>query len=99
MTINQVFSQLNIPFAYMRFQKPQKPPYVIYLGSGQDTFGSDNTWYYRNNRYQIEYYFDRKNEATEKTIEDALLTNGYNYQKSEDVYIEDENVFVIYYTV
>jgi len=99
MTIKQVFEQLKIPFAYMRFNKPMKPPYVIYLGSGQTTFGSDNTWYYRNNTYQIEYYFDLKNEATEKTIEDALLANGYNYQKSEDVFIEDENVFVIYYTV
>ena len=99
MTIQQVFSQLNIPFAYMKFQKPQTPPYVIYLGEGQDTFGADNTWYHRQNRYQIEYYFALKNEATETTIENALLANGYNYTKSEDVFIEDEGVFVIYYTV
>ena len=99
MTLKQVFSQLNIPFAYMKFQKPQTPPYVIYLGDGQDTFGADNTWYHRQNRYQVEYYFTQKNEATETTIENALLANGFNYTKSEDVFIEDEGVFVIYYTV
>lgn len=99
MTLKQIFTQLNIPFAYSHFKKPMKPPYVVYMGNGQNTFGGDNTWYYRHNAYQIEYYFDLKNEETEAAIEDALLSNGFNYQKSDDVFIEDENVFVIYYTV
>ena len=50
-------------------------------------------------RDQIEYYFTQKNEANETAIEDALLENGFLYEKSEDVYIEDENVFVIYYNI
>lgn len=98
-TLKQIFTQLNIPFAYSHFKKPMQPPYVVYIGNGQNTFGADNTWHYRNNTYQIEYYFDLKNEETEAEIEDALLANGFNYQKSDDVFIEDENVFVIYYTV
>ena len=71
----------------------------MYIGSGQDIFDADNTHYYRNNTYQIEYYFTTKNESNEAAIEDALLENGYNYTKSEDVYIEDEGVFVIYYQI
>ena len=35
----------------------------------------------------------------EARIEALLLENGYLYDKSEDVYIEDEGVFVIYYTI
>jgi len=99
MTIKQIFNNLNIPFAYSHFKKPQTPPYAVYIGNGQDTFGADNTWHYTRNRYQIEYYYTEKNEANEAAIEGALLTNGYNYQKSDDVFIETENVFVIYYTV
>jgi hypothetical protein len=60
---------------------------------------ADNTHYWRRNQYQVEYYFTTKNESNEAAIEDALLENGYLYDKSEDVYIEDEGVFVIYYYI
>lgn len=99
MTIKQIFEQLHIPFAYMRFRQPQAPPYVIYFGNGQYDFAADNTYRYKRNLYQIEYYFTEKNEANEEAIETALLANGYNYTKSEDVFIESEGVFVIYYDV
>ena len=69
----------------------------MYIGDGQDTFDADNTHYFRKNRYQVEYYFTQKNEEIEAVIEEALLDEGFLYEKSEDVYIEDENVFVIYY--
>ena len=37
--------------------------------------------------------------GNEAAIEKVLLDNGLLYDKSEDVFIEDEGVFVIYYTV
>ena len=40
-----------------------------------------------------------KNEANEDSIETALLEHGYIYEKSDDVYIESEGVFVVYYFV
>ena len=43
--------------------------------------------------------FIEKDETMEARIEALLLENGYLYDKSEDVYIEDEGVFVIYYTI
>lgn len=93
-------SILGIPMAYGFFRERQTPPYVIYIGNGQDTFGADNTWYSRENRYQLEYYFSKKNEATETAIENILLESGYNnYTKSEDTFIESEGVFVIYYQI
>lgn len=94
-----LLQQLNIPFAYGFLKQPVEPPYIVYLGGGQDTFGADNTWYHTHNRYQLEYYFAYKNEANETAIEQLLLSNGYNYTKSEDVYIESEGLFVIYYTI
>lgn len=93
---------LGIPCAYSHFRDdevPEAPPYLVYMGDGQDTFDADNTFYWRRNRYQIEYYFTIKDEDQEAAIEKLLLDNGYLYDKTEDVYIEDQGVFVIYYNV
>lgn len=99
MSIYKTLQDTGLPCAYSHFRTEQSPPYIVYLGNGQDVFEADNTHYWRRNSYQIEYYFTAKNEANETAIEDALLEAGYLYDKSEDVFIEDEGVFVIYYTV
>lgn len=99
MSIYSTLQGLQLPVAYSHFRTDQKPPYLVYTGAGQNTFDADDTHYWRRNRYQVEYYFTTKDESNEAAIEDALLSAGYLYDKSEDVYIEDEDVFVIYYTV
>ena len=93
---------LDIPVVYSHFKDrdvPTAPPYVAYIGAGQDAFAADNSYYWSRNRYQLEYYFTKKNEAEEAAIESLLLDNGFLYDKSEDVYIEQEGVFVIYYNI
>lgn len=106
MTLFQILTDpqtgLGLPCAYSHFRDdevPEAPPYMVYIGNGQDDFEADNTYYFARNRYQIEYYFTEKNEEQEAAIEKLLLDNGYLYDKSEDVYIEEQGVFVIYYYV
>ena len=99
MTIYQTLQSTGLPCAYSHFKTSQKPPYIVYIGNGQDVFEADNTHYYKENRYQVEYYFTTKDESNETAIEDALLTSGFLYEKSGDVYIEDEGIFVIYYYI
>jgi len=99
MSIFNTLKSTGLPCAYSHFKKPQKPPFVVYIGNGQETDAADNTWYHRQNSYQIEYYYTEKNEANETAIENALLSAGYQYEKSEDAYIEDQGLFVIYYYV
>lgn len=102
MTLYQTLLTIGLPCSYafhIDEDTPLEPPYLVYMGAGQDTFEADNTHYHKKNRYQIEYYFHTKNEENEELIEEALLDAGYLYEKSEDVYIEDENVFVIYYNI
>lgn len=99
MTIYQTLQSTSLPCAYSHFKKAQSPPYIVYIGNGQETFEADNTHYWKQNTYQVEYYFTTKNESNEASIEDALLNAGYLYEKSEDIYIEDEGVFVIYYYI
>lgn len=99
MTIFQTLQSTGLPCAYSHFKKKQSPPYIVYIGNGQNTFQADDTHYWKRNSYQAEYYFTTKNESNEEAIETALLDNGFLYEKSEDVYIEDEGVFVIYYYI
>ena len=103
MTLFEILNNgLDIPCAYSHFKGddvPAEPPYLVYLGSGQRRFEADNSYYWKKNRYQIEYYFSLKDEELEEAIEQLLLDNGLLYDKSEDIYIEEQGVFVIYYYV
>lgn len=99
--IYDTLKKTDLPCAYSHFREhtPKAPPYIVYIGSGQANQLADDTVYWRENTYQVEYYFTEKDEAKEKAVEDALLEDGYIFEKSEDVFIDDEGVFVIYYDV
>lgn len=97
MSIYSTLQSTGLPCAYSHFKTNQTPPYIVYIGNGQDNLDADNTHYWRNNRYQVEYYFTEKSESNEASIEDALLGAGFIYEKSEDIYLEDQGVFLIYY--
>ena len=90
---------LKVVYAYYNEVggQPLKPPYCSYIGAGQSNFEADDTYYYSRNLKQLEYYFTKKSTAMETNIESVLLENGLLYEKSDDVYIEDQGVFVIYY--
>lgn len=106
MTVYEILTDkdtgVGIPVVYSHFRKkdnPTDPPYIAYIGNGQYTFKADDTFYYTENNYQLEYYFTEKDETEEAKIEKCLRDNGFRYTKSEDVWIEDEGVFVIYYEI
>lgn len=99
MSILNVLQELNRPVAYGKFHYEQELPYFCIMGAGQFNFPADNTYIFTENNYQIEYYFDKKDEEFESEIEQLLLANGYQYEKSEDLYIDEENLFLIYYDI
>ena len=100
--------EMGLPWAYMTFRSGTftdkdgivhdvEPPFVVYLGSGQTKLSGDDTHYWSENTYNIEYYFTEKSSTNEEGIEAAILAEGLQFEKSEDSYLEDEDVFVIYY--
>lgn len=99
MKIIELLHGLGLRAAYGRFEKKQPLPFAVYYGEGQQHFFGDNTIQSKVNDYTIEYYFRDKDSKREDEIEEALLDDDYIYSKSEDVYIEEERAFVIYYTV
>lgn len=99
MSIQATLKKVGLPVAYSHFKTEVNPPFLVYMGDGQNQFHAEDTVYWRENQYTVEYYFEKKNEATETSIEDTLLADGFRYTKSEDAFIESEGVFVIYYYV
>lgn len=97
--ITDILNATGLPWAYGRFLAIQEPPFLVYMGSGQNTFQADNTHYFAENTHRIEYYFLTKDEQAEAQIENAILDGGSLYEKSEDTYIEDEDMFVVYYNL
>lgn len=89
--------QAGLPIFYGSAPRGTQLPYLIYIGDGQNVFTADNTYYWRQDEFRLEYYFREKSGLMEAEIEVTLLDAGFRYEKSEDVYIEDEHVFVIYY--
>ena len=94
-----IVKDLGIYVATGKTAVKRSPRYVIIKGNGQDVIEADNTYFWRDNLIQLEYYYSKKNETQETEFEDALLEEGFLYTKSEDVYIEDEGVYIIYYDI
>lgn len=99
MSIFALLRTLGMPCAYGCFRDKTDPPFIVYTGNGQDQYHADNSVYAKKNGYTCEYYFRKKDEAKENAIESAFIENGWMFSKSEDNFVEDENVFVIYYDV
>ncbi len=90
---------IDIPVVYNVNNFKEDPPFIVYRGDGQNTVKADDTIYFKKNKYIIEYYFNRKNEKLEDNLEKGLLENGFIYEKSEDIDLEDGKIFLIYYYV
>lgn len=97
MTVFELLQTLELPVVYGRHTKKVETPYLLLTGAGQDHFEADTTYYVSKDRWTLEYYFAKKDPALEKRIETLLLDNGYRYEKSEDLYLDDQEVFFVYY--
>ena len=92
-----VVETLGIPVSMGKTLEKRFPRYVIVKGNGQEVVPADDTYIYREDRIQLEYYYTNKNGTEEEAFENALLAAGFMYDKSEDVFIDEEGIFVIYY--
>lgn len=97
MTVFELLQTLELPIVYGRHTKKVETPYLLLTGAGQDHFEADTTYYVTKDRWTLEYYFSKKDPELEKRIETLLLDNGYRYEKSEDLYLDDQEVFFVYY--
>lgn len=95
MELEEIYAKLRalgIPVAYLKFDKPQKLPFVAYLEAGTEIQGADNYNLYRRVTIRIELYSEKKNPELERKIEELFRNVGID--KDGDVYLNDENMFM-----
>ena len=94
----KIFEHFILPIDYYLTQE-EEAPYLVYRARGSRNLNADNRVYYKNYRYLLEYYFREKDEEMEDMIEDRLDENEVVWSKSDDIMIEGEDIFVIYYYI
>lgn len=96
--INEMLLEMGLPFAYHHFAEGEspKPPFLIFLSPGENTFGADNLMYHSFKKLDIELYTDEKSPETEKRVEEILLQHNIYYTKTE-VWIESERLYEVLY--
>lgn len=92
-------SLLDIPVIYHVFREQPTIPFIAYMGTGQNQFLADNKIYIKENTFRLEYYFNKKDYELEDKLENILSDNGFIYEKSSDIFIDSEDVYVIYYDI
>lgn len=99
MDIYNILKTLNMPVSYMKFSAKQTLPFLIYNFSEPEILAAENIVYSSKNHYEVNYYFDKKDLRIEKKIEELFNENEIYYKKTEDIYIEDEDMYMITYEV
>ena len=95
MELTEIYEKLRtlgIPVAYLKFDKPQKLPFIAYFEAGTEVQGADNYNLYRRTEIRIELYSEKKNPELERKIES--LFRSVEIEKDGDTYLEDENMFM-----
>lgn len=95
--LNAIKQRTGTDWTYSHFENGHSLPYIAYIGSGQHRFQAADTMYWRSDTYQVELYFRYKNPALEAAIEDAIIAAGWTYEKSDDAYLDDEGIHLIYF--
>lgn len=92
---------LEIPVAYDHFNSDKniKLPFLVYREQIPYTFKADDTTYHQFFNYEIELATEIKDIALERKIEGLLTTNKIPYDKSDEVWDNDEKIYHIFYEI
>lgn len=99
MELDEVYAKLktlDVPVAYLKFNKPQKLPFVVYFEAGGDVGGADNFNLYRRKEIKIEIYTAKKDVSLERKVEE--LFRDKELEKSVDTFLPDEEMFMTAYS-
>ena len=101
MTYEQIASMMEetgLPSAYHHFAEGEspKPPFLLFLSPGENTFSADNSMYFSTKKLNIELYTDRKNPELEEELEQVLNRHNIYYLKTE-AWIASEKMYEVLY--
>lgn len=83
-------------YAYGVFKNPTEPPHLVARTRDTDNFMADNVVYVKDTPIQLDYTYENKDITEQNKIEDIILAD-IAWEKTEEVYLEDEKVWQVSY--
>ena len=99
MTLIELKNRCNvakIKYSYGLFKSPQEPPHLVAITGSTDNFMADNVVYKKKLPIIMYYTYKDKDINQMNLIEDTIL-QGIGWNKTEETYLSDENVWQVSY--
>lgn len=99
--LKKLLNKIGIPVAYDHFSdnKVKEPPFMAYREKAPDNFMADNKVYLFFNGFEIELVTSKKDVELENKISNLLTENEIPYEKSDEVWDNDEKIYHIFYEI
>lgn len=89
--ISERLEELEIPTAYLKFNKPQKLPFQVYYEKSAEIKGADNYNLYRECQINVEIYSSARDISLENrfesTFRDVEIDKFCTYLKDEEMHM------------
>lgn len=97
--IVDILSNLSdIPVSYNHFKTKVEPPYITFYRANNFNYLGDDSIYLKLDTFKIEVYDSERNFNLETRIDTLLEENELIYNKDE-VYIRQEELYLLIYTI
>lgn len=83
-------------YAYGKFKTAVEPPHLVAISSESNNFMADNRVFKKKTPIQLDYTYLDKNLTEQNLIEDTILSD-VAWNKSEETYLSDEDVWQVSY--
>lgn len=83
-------------YAYGVFKQSTEPPHLVAIARSTDNFMADNKVFVKDMPIQLDYTYIDKDIEEQNKIEDIIL-GDIAWNKTDEVYLEDEDVWQVSY--
>lgn len=97
--LKTVLDSSGIPFAYRAWKNGHDLPFGVFYFERDNPFAADGIVYAKKTLYALELYTAEKDPDTEAALEKALTAAGIFYSKSDEIYIDEEQMFYVIYEI
>lgn len=87
----------GLPHQEGDYRKPVECPYVAWFRSSEEAFFANGVAVYARIKMTVELYTNKGDTASETTLESWFRSNDIIYDKSERVFISDQNYYETVY--
>lgn len=97
--MKQILNDIGIPWVYGVWRSEKPLPYIVVWSEAPTNAGADNVVVHTFDNYRLEVYTDNKDFALEEKIRTVLNDAEIYWEKSEDIWIEEYEMFLANYFI